>query len=108
MKTEELKNIAIYDRDNKSLTLYDEQGCEYYIERTNLFLKKNGYPEKSTNWVDIEINDPLFDFGENPRYELIYQRAADRKFYFTARKIRDGYVLTADDAVRKVGQIGIA
>lgn len=105
---EELKNFAVYDRDSKSLTLYDENGTDYVLENVKLFLKKNGYPEKSTNWVDIEINDPLFDFGENPRYELIYLRAADRKFYFTARKIRDGHIRTADDVMKEIGQIGIA
>jgi len=103
-----MKNVAIYNREEKSLTLYDENGTDYVFENVKLFLKKNGYPEKSTNWVDIEINDPLFDFGENPRYELIYLRAADRKFYFTARKIRDGYIRTADDVIMEIGQIGIA
>ena len=63
METKELKNIAIYDRDNKSLTLYDENGTDYVFENKKLFLKKNGYPEKSTNWVDIEVNDPCFDYG---------------------------------------------
>lgn len=103
-----MKNVAIYDREQRTLVMYDENGTEHFFENKKLFLKKNGYPEKSTNWVDIEINDPLFDFGENPRYELIYLRAADRKFYFTARKIRDGHVLTADSAIKEVGQIGIA
>jgi hypothetical protein len=102
-----MKNIAIYDREEKTLVLYDEYGTDYFFENKKLFLKKNGYPQKS-NWVEIEINDPCFDYGENPRYELIYQRAVDGKFIFEARKIRDGYVLTADDVMKKIGQIGIA
>ena len=103
-----MKNAAIYDREEKTLVLYDENGTDYVFENKKLFLKKNGYPQKSSNWVDIEINDPLFEFGENPRYELIYQRAVDGKFIFEARKIRDGYVITADDVMREIGQIGIA
>lgn len=105
---EELKNFAVYDRDSKSLTLYDENGTDYFFENKKLFLKKNGYPQKSSNWVDIEINDPCFDYGVNPRYELIYQKARDGKFIFEARKIRDGYILTEDDVLREIGQIGIA
>lgn len=101
-----MKNVAIYDREEKSLTLYDENGTDYFFENKKLFLKKNGYPEKSSNWVDIEINDPLFEHGVNPRYELIYQRAADGKFIFEARKIREGYVLTEDDVLREIGQLG--
>lgn len=103
-----MKNVAIYNREEKSLTLYDENGTDYVFENVKLFLKKDGYPQKSSNWVDIEINDPLFDHGENPRYELIYQRAVDGKFIFEARKIRDGYIRTADDVMREIGQIGIA
>jgi hypothetical protein len=103
-----MKNVAIYNREEKSLTLYDENGTDYVFENVKLLLKKDGYPQKSTNWVDIEINDPCFDYGENPRYELIYQRAADGKFIFEARKIRDGYIRTADDVMREIGQIGIA
>ncbi len=107
MRTEELKNAAIYDREERTLILYDEGGNEHFFENKKLSLKKNGYPKKS-NWVDIEINDPLFNFGENPRYELTYQRAVDGKFIFEAKKIRDGYVLTVDSAIKEVGQIGIA
>jgi hypothetical protein len=103
-----MKNVAIYDREEKTIVLYDENGNEYFLGHTKLFLKKNGYPQKSTNWVDIEINDPLFEYGENPRYELIYQRAAGGKFIFEARKIRDGYVRTAGDVMKEIGQIGIA
>ena len=103
-----MKNMAIYNREEKSLTLYDEHGTDYFFENKKLFLKKNGYPQKSSNWVDIEINDPLFDHGVNPRYELRYLRAADGKFIFEARKIRDGYVITADDVMKEIGQIGIA
>ena len=103
-----MKNIAIYDREEKTLVLYDEHGTDYFFENEKLLLKKNGYPQKSTNWVDIEINDPLFDYGVNPRYELIYKEARDGKFIFEARKIRDGYIITADDVMKKIGQIGIA
>jgi hypothetical protein len=103
-----MKNMAIYDREEKTLVLYDENGTDYVFENVKLFLKKNGYPQKSANWVDIEINDPLFDYGENPRYELIYLRAADGKFIFEARKIMDGYIITADDVMKEIGQIGIA
>ena len=103
-----MKNIAIYNREERTLVLYDETGAEHFFENKKLFLKKNGYPERLSNWVDIEINDPCFDYGENPRYELIYQRAADGKFIFEARKIRDGYVITADDVMTEIGQIGIA
>ena len=103
-----MKNVAIYNRKEKTLVLYDEHGTDYVFENVKLFLKKNGYPQKSTNWVDIEINDPLFEFGENPRYELIYQKARDGKFIFEARKIRDGYIRTEDDVLREIGQIGIA
>ena len=103
-----MKNVAIYNREEKTLVLYDEYGTDYVFENKKLFLKKNGYPQKSTNWVDIEINDPCFDYGENPRYELIYQRAVDGKFIFEARKIRDGYIRTADDVMKEIGQIGIA
>ena len=103
-----MKNIAIYNREEKTLVLYDEYGTERFFDNKKLFLKKNGYPQKSSNWVDIEINDPLFEFGENPRYELIYQKARDGKFIFEARKIRDGYIITADDVIMEIGQIGIA
>ena len=103
-----MKNVAIYDREEKSLTLYDENGTEYFFENKKLFLKKSGYPQKSSNWVDVEINDPCFDYGENPRYELIYQKARDGKFIFEARKIRDGYVIISDDVMMEIGQIGIA
>ena len=88
--------------------MYDENGTDYVFENVKLLLKKNGYPQKSSNWVDIEINDPLFDYGVNPRYELIYQRAVDGKFIFEARKIRDGYVIISDDVMMEIGQIGIA
>jgi hypothetical protein len=103
-----MKNVAIYEKEKKTLILYDETGAEHFFENKKLFLRKNGYPKKSSNWIDIQINDPLFEFGENTRYELIYKEARDGKFIFEARKIRDGYVLTADDAIREVGQIGIA
>ncbi len=103
-----MKNVAIYDREEKSLTLYDENGTEHFFENKKLFLKKSGYPKKSANWVDIEINDPCFDYGENQRYELIYQKARDGKFIFEARKIKDGYIRTADDVIMEIGQIGIA
>lgn len=103
-----MKNVAIYDREEKTLVLYDENGNEYFFENKKLLLKKNGYPQKSSNWVDIEINDPLFEHGVNPRYELIYQKARDGKFIFEAHKIREGYILTEDDVLREIGQIGIA
>ena len=103
-----MKNVAIYEREKKTLILYDETGAKHFFENKKLFLRKNGYPEKSSNWIDIQINNPLFEFGENPKYELIYKEARDGKFIFEARKIRDGYVLTADNAIREVGQIGIA
>jgi hypothetical protein len=102
-----MKNVAIYDREEKTIVLYDENGNEYFLGHTKLFLKKNGYPQKA-NWVELEINDPVFDHGVNPRYELIYQKAANGKFYFAAQKIRDGYIRTADDALKEIGQIGIA
>lgn len=103
-----MKNVAIYDREEKTLVLYDKYGTDYVFENKKLFLKKNGYPQKSANWVDIEINDPCFEYGENPRYELIYLKAEDGKFIFEARKIKDGYIRTADDVLREIGQIGIA
>ena len=103
-----MKNVAIYDREEKSLTLYDENGTKHFFENKKLFLRKSGYPKKSANWVDIEIIDPLLEHGENPRYELIYQKARDGKFIFEARKIRDGYVIISDDVMREIGQIGIA
>jgi hypothetical protein len=102
-----MKNVAIYDREEKTIVLYDENGNEYFLGHTKLFLKKNGYPQKA-NWVDIQINDPLFEYGENPRYELIYKEARDGKFIFEVRKIRDGYIITADDVMKEIGQIGIA
>lgn len=100
-----MKNVAIYDREEKTLVLYDENGNEYFLGYTKLFLKKNGYPQKSSNWVDVEINDPCFDYGENPRYELIYQKARDGKFIFEARKIKDGYIRTADDVMKEIGKL---
>jgi hypothetical protein len=35
-----MKNVAIYNREEKSLTLYDENGTDYIFENVKLFLKK--------------------------------------------------------------------
>lgn len=102
-----MKNQAIYKRDEKTLFLYDENGMEFIIQDMKLFLKKNGYPEKSSNYVDVDING-MFGYGENPRFKLIYMGAESGNFYFLARKIREGYITTQDDVIKEIGQLGIA
>lgn len=97
----------IYDRLEDIFLLKEEDYYSMLDCRCNLRLKKNGYPTKK-NYLYENLND-ICEYGEDPCWELVYNKAAQgRYFYFDAKKITDGYVVTQDDVIREIGQIGIS
>lgn len=96
----------IYDRLEDLFLL--KEGDDYSIMdcRCNLRFRKNGYPTRK-NYLFENLNG-ICEYGEDPCWELTYIKAAQGRYFFDAKKITEGYVVTQDDVIREIGQIVIA
>lgn len=81
---------------------------EFLDCRGKIRLKKNGYPT-SKNYISLNENG-LCDNGEDTKYELTYKgvsKVNPEFFFFNAKKIKEGYIVTQDEVIKEIGQIGI-